>query len=348
MTKSPRITVGLPIRNGKKFLTARIESIRHQTFRDFEVVVVDGNSGDGSWEELQNWGAEDPRVRLERQKPNGIYPAFNRCVELSRGQFMYIATADDTMALDCLEKLGNALEKNPRSGIAHCPLRTIDESGKEIELGWSKTSTFARSSADFISRYHVRPVPFDAALHLLGESVYWSATQLLVRRNVYEAAGLYRGEWGPVGDFNWSMRAALVTPTVHVPDTWAGWRIHRQQATDSASLASVEHLRKAEAMIRHAVETAGQGLPVELRHLLVSKEARYFIQRRILRTELQGGKTAVGRWLIVLRNLLSGNRAALDRATWSLTRHGRWTLEDMTLFERWTGASGLDAKLCPA
>ena len=102
---------------------------------------------------------------------------------------------------------------------------------RRVSGWWSTRSVFALSSGPLLDRSHIRRAPFDGLLHLSGRSVYISITQLLIRRSLFDRIGLFESTWGSVGDFNWSMRAGLAASTVHVADTWGGWRLHAAQAT---------------------------------------------------------------------------------------------------------------------
>ena len=88
-----------------------------------------------------------------------------------------------------------------------------------------------------------------------------SITQLLIRRSLFDRIGYFNSRWGSVGDFKWNMRAGLVTNTVHVPDTWAGWRIHASQATARNDFMSAAHARKIDEMIDDAIERSRALLP---------------------------------------------------------------------------------------
>jgi len=219
------------VRNAEPYLDERIRSIRDQTVTDCEVVVVDGFSSDGSWEKVQAWAAEDPRVRLYREVPAGVYQAFNRCIELSRGEYVYIATSDDTMSPDCLEKLVNALERHPKCGLAHCGAEFIDEESQPSSFrrweDWPQVQFFG----DLMNREHIRPRGHDTVLAFALKTPYYSTTQLLVRRELFGITGPFKTLWGSFGDLEWQMRAALVAPTIHVPQKLATWRIHGNQAS---------------------------------------------------------------------------------------------------------------------
>lgn len=247
----PKISICLPNRNAGSFIGPRLDSIQAQTVRDWECIVVDGESTDGSWQEIQRRAAGDPRFRLFREPPSGIYGAFNATIQRGTAPYVYIATADDTMAPDCLEKLAAALDRHPECGIAHANVSIIDETGAPVppEHQWDRSRCGAYFG-DLLQLPHIRRAPHDALLHTMLCSIYLSTTQLLVRRSVYARAGLYRSDFGSAGDFEWAARVTWLTDTVHVPDAVATWRVHAGQATSETETAAAR-LRLSD-MVRSA------------------------------------------------------------------------------------------------
>jgi hypothetical protein len=312
----PLVSICLPNLNTLPFLSQRVETILDQTYKNWELVVSDNYSDDGAWEFFQDLARSDARISIQQTPRRGMYANWNRCVECARGDFIYIATSDDTMPPDCLEKLVAALRSNPECDIAHCPLRAIDENGNEradMNRWWSTGSIFAVSSGPLLHRLHIRQAPFDGLLHLLGGSVYISITQLLIRRTLFERVGWFESRWGSVGDFNWNMRAGLAANTIHVPDTWGGWRLHRSQATAAIRLESMEHAAKVDEMIQDAIERCEEYLPVPLRQRLVAelapeaKESRAFIRGMGARRG-----NSIRRKSFVIRRALAGSTAARE------------------------------------
>jgi len=340
MNRLTRISIALPVRNAGRFIDERIASIRSQTLPAWDVVAVDGFSQDGSWEKLQRWAAHDPRVCCEQQKPEGIYSAINRCIALARGDYLYVATADDTMAPDCLEQLAAALDVHPECGLAHCPLRVISEQGQTVDYGWERASIFVRSSAGLAARAHIRPAPLDGLLHLAGESVYVSLTQLLVRRSLFERVGLFEAQWGSVGDFNWNMRAALAASTIHVPGTWASWRLHGAQATAGAALGSPGHQLRLTSMMEHALASPSARLPAGITKALAMRWRRQLGARQKLRRALRPGTPWRTRLQALAATAEACPQAARDYVIWCLLRSGPWAVDDAALIWRWSRRAG--------
>jgi glycosyltransferase involved in cell wall biosynthesis len=223
----PRVSICVPNLNMRRFLPERLESIFGQTFQDWELFVYDSFSDDGAWEYLLGVARREKRMRLTQGPREGPYPAWNECLRQTTSEYVYIATSDDSMAPDCLEKLVAALDRNKHCDLAHCKLRVIDAEGRpKSPSNWPDATVFADGQADLIDRPHIRKAPYDGMIHLTGRHVYLSVAQLLIRRSLFSKIGAFPSEWGNISDFNWEMKAGLIANTVHVPDTWASWRIH--------------------------------------------------------------------------------------------------------------------------
>jgi glycosyltransferase involved in cell wall biosynthesis len=260
-TDEPLVSICLPNLNTFRYLPERIDTIVRQTLTNWEMIVIDGFSDDGSWEFFERLARKDPRVWIE-QAPRGLYESWNKCIRKARGKYVYIATSDDIMASDCLEKLVAALEEHSDCDMAHCNLVTIDKDGAAATgLKWPDTTVFAQGTPEWISQRHIRRAPYDGLLHLTGRMVYQSVTELLIRRSLFSRIGGFKANWGSIGDLYWDMKAGLVANTIHVPDTWASWRVYSTQQTASINFFSADHARKVGEMIGAAVTRCEAYLP---------------------------------------------------------------------------------------
>lgn len=299
-------------------------TIDAQSYQDWELLVYDSHSTDGAWEYFRQYAAREPRARIWQGPREGTPGSWTPCIREARGDYIYIATSDDTMAQDCLEKMVRALDANPDCDLAHCPMRVIDESGSPGLDWWSGNSLFARSSGDLLHRSHKRLAPLDGLLCLLGDNIYTSVTQLLIRRTLFEKIGYYQKDWGGVGDFHWNLRAGLAASTVHVPDTWGGWRVHSRQATACVELGSRDHQAKIDEMIDDVMSHLDRYLSPAERSLII---AEYEGRTRELRHHLQDHArhtTAVGRRVSLLLRALSGSRCAWQHLASLIPGRQRW------------------------
>ena len=96
----PAFSVVMPTFNSARTIDAALASVLSQTFKDLEVVVVDGVSTDDTAERVARRARSDPRVRWFSEKDRGIYDAMNRGMKLARGDWLYFIGSDDRLAGD--------------------------------------------------------------------------------------------------------------------------------------------------------------------------------------------------------------------------------------------------------
>lgn len=226
-----QVSICIPVKNTFQYLEERKQSILDQTFDDYEVIVVDDDSTDGSRQFFEQWSREDNRVSLYDGPGKGLYPGWNAALKKARGNYVYIATSDDTMAANFLEVMVKALDQNPEVAIAHAPLKVIGRNADQFNKWWAEQSPFVMSADSQLDQLYLRRAPLDGILHLLGISLYISTTQLLFRRKTIEDLGYYPTSLGSLGDYAFNCKAALQYDILHVPGTWGGFRTHDNQAT---------------------------------------------------------------------------------------------------------------------
>ena len=345
--KSPLVSVCLPNLNTFPYLEERVATIFAQTYDNWELVVSDNFSDDGAWPFFEKLARRDARVRISQAPREGLYPNWNNCIRAAQGEYVYIATSDDTMATDCLEKLVGAMESHPECDLAHCQIRRIDQQGRVKDEGVSPKSLFALSSGDLLFQRHIRRAPFDGLLHMLGPIVYFSITQLLIRRSLFSKIGFFESRWGSLGDFNWEMRAGLVSNTIHVPDTWGGFRVHPSQATARVNFTSPEFFTKLEEMIDDALVRS-----TDLTEVLPSQEKipgwwRDAQEVRGFLTDMAVRQSSLGRKLHLLGLIARGSAAARKHALARLSGRYVSVYAEPSRVEEWLSALGIDPVLLP-
>lgn len=197
----------------------------------WECIVVDGFSDNGSWEYLYDVAQNNSKFRLYQKPRKGIYNAWNEGVKLAKGDFVYIATSDDTMHPDFFSRMWATLNEHKSCDLAHCCLQIINQAGfPEAGVTWDKFLA-AQYFGELMTKVHIRHAPHDGILHAFIKTVYHSITQVLIRKKVFDDVGLFLEDGTIIADYEWGMRATLVKNTIHVPEYLATWRLHPTQAT---------------------------------------------------------------------------------------------------------------------
>ena len=124
----PKVSVIIPAYNALAYLPETIDSLFKQTFSDFEVLIVDDGSSDGT----AGWATQikDPRVRVIYQKNQGSSVARNTGISAAKGEYIALLDADDLWEPTKLEKQVRFLEQNPSVGLVDTWTILINQKGK--------------------------------------------------------------------------------------------------------------------------------------------------------------------------------------------------------------------------
>lgn len=127
---TPCVSIGLPVYNGENYLTQTLDALLSQTFADYELIISDNASTDGTEEICRTYAARDRRIRYFRNEENlGAARNFNRVFELASGEYFKWASHDDLCAPDYLERCVEALCRDPAVVLCYTRAQAIDEHG---------------------------------------------------------------------------------------------------------------------------------------------------------------------------------------------------------------------------
>ena len=167
------ISLIVPVYNAAKTLQASLDSIKAQTFRDFEVVFVDDRSTDDTPRMIESF-ANDSGVQckiLQQERNCGVAAARNRALDAAEGEFVAFVDADDTIAPQALEK-----------AVAAVSDPDVDVAGWDWTLGFETNGRYMRQ-ADY-------DTPLDALKALMGGTMRWNLWLFLTRRSLLQDNGI--------------------------------------------------------------------------------------------------------------------------------------------------------------
>ena len=130
METQPSVSIIVPIYKAESYLIRCLDSIKAQTFTDYEVIMIDDGSPDRSAMIAEGYTA-DPRFRLYRQKNAGVGAVRNRGLSLARGEYIAFVDSDDAITPDHLDKLYSAA-KADRADIVSCSCCRCNEKGEHL------------------------------------------------------------------------------------------------------------------------------------------------------------------------------------------------------------------------
>jgi len=132
--KPALVSVITTVYNAEPFLERTLRSLLNQTFSDFEAIVIDDGSTDGTADLVTGLAERDPRIRLIRQQNGGYSRAVNRGLAEARGELVAFLDHDDMWRPEKLQKQVDRMNQDPQTGLVGCFSALLDESHQCI--GW--------------------------------------------------------------------------------------------------------------------------------------------------------------------------------------------------------------------
>ena len=228
MMSAPRVTMLMAVHNGMPFLPEAIESVLSQTLHDFEFLLVDDASTDGSVDCIQSYA--DPRIRLVcNERRIGQGPSLNRGLALARGGYLARLDQDDRCLPERLSLQVNFLDSRPEIAAVGTRMFWIDARGRRQGMIGSRIDNFGA----FLGMVFTRETP-------IGHPT------AMFRRDVLQELGGYDGRYKPCEDYELWCRLALRRRQIFViPRPLVMVRVHAHQQSLTHAALRVEHTRQA-------------------------------------------------------------------------------------------------------
>ena len=227
------VSICVPTYNGARYLKSCLDSALAQTFKDFELLVVDDGSTDATRELVRQYSEGDERVRVCLNQRNlGLVANWNRCVKLARGQWLKFLFQDDLLEPSCLEEMLRA----SRSGVDLVVARRglIFEDGTPAPI----QERYRRYVDEHNLARHCRGRPYLTAgqfAEVLSRNPTFNCigepTATLIRRSAFERYGGFNRDLIILGDWECAARVAANTGLCYVDATLAHFRVHPGAAT---------------------------------------------------------------------------------------------------------------------
>jgi glycosyltransferase involved in cell wall biosynthesis len=219
----PRVSVIIPAYNSERFIGDTISSILNQTFQDFEIIVVDDGSTDGTPQVIQSFGE---RVRLISQKNKGGTAARNTGVEEAVGEYISFLDHDDLFLPEKLQLQVDFLDGHREFAGVFGWAKIFDETGK----------TVLKNNQ-----------PVESELNLDSMLVYnriMSFSQVMLRREVFDKVGKLDPRFHIASDYEFWLRMLAAGLTLTSLETFlVSYRVHGQNVSSRSGLFREEHIK---------------------------------------------------------------------------------------------------------
>jgi glycosyltransferase involved in cell wall biosynthesis len=205
MEKEVKVSIVIPTYNSARYVTAAIESVLAQTFKDFEILVIDDGSTDETREVLKKYAAP---VRYLYKTNGGVSSARNYGIEQARGKYIAFLDADDLWMPEKLEKQLAVMEADKEIGLCYAATEKVDENLAPISV------IEARAFDDYCE-----------ALLLNLNIVAGSCSSAIVRRDVARQTEGFDAEFSTCADWEYWLRLSLLTKFAPITECLVKYRV---------------------------------------------------------------------------------------------------------------------------
>lgn len=210
MSSDPLVSVVIAAYNAEAFISDALDSIQAQTYRHFEVIVVDDGSSDRTAEIVRSYSHTDDRFRLVQQKNSGVAASRNLAIQQSSGKYIAPIDADDIWYPERLEKHVRCLEASDESvGLVY---------------SWSMYLTESGSIRAYSPFGQLGPVEGNVLAILVFYNFLDNASTAMFRRSCIDAVGNYNTELKTCEDWDLYVRIAERYQFAIVPEYLIGYR----------------------------------------------------------------------------------------------------------------------------
>lgn len=239
------ISVVMAVYNCERYLEGAVKSILNQTFEDFEFIIIDDGSTDGSGDLLSKYAGQDQRIRLVRQTNTGLTKSLNSGLALARGDYIARMDADDIALPERLQKQLDAFSKDPELVLLGAGVELISEDG--IALGLRSQPS---EEAEIRRRL------------LIGDGGALTHPVVMFRRDTVNAIGGYDERFTTTQDLDLFIRLAEQGGVCNLPETLLKWRQHGGSVnhTKSSTWMKMKRMAIQGSIERMGVESFVEGL----------------------------------------------------------------------------------------
>ena len=236
--QQPLVSIVLPTYNGSRYLREAIDSCLAQTYRNWELIIVDDCSTDASAEIVAEYTSRDSRVRCIRHEINKKLPAaLNTGHAAARGEYLTWTSDDNRFLPAAIEEMTRFLQEHPAVGVVYTDCVLIDDAGR------------------YMGDFPALPASRLAYVDAVGAC-------FLYRRTVYETLGGYDVDLFLAEDYEYFLRAYRHFELAPLHKTLYEYRWHGQSLTNSANRLAIR--TSAERALRRHLPHLQRSLPQDV------------------------------------------------------------------------------------
>ncbi len=230
-----KVSVILPNYNHSKYLNQRIDSILNQTYKDFELIILDDKSPDNSAEVIESYRGHEKitHIVINEQNSGSTFKQWDKGLKLASGEYIWIAESDDYADSTFLKKCIAALESNPEAVLCYTDSNFVDENGEKTDC-WIDQLTIPENQ-ETLENGTARHLGIDFVRdYMLYFNYIFNASMVLFRHEALNniPTDFYRFFRG-AGDHIFWTEMIIGDELIHIPERLNYFRQHNNKVSNA-------------------------------------------------------------------------------------------------------------------
>lgn len=229
----PEVSVIIPVYNAEKFIKKTIESVLNQTYKDYEIIIIDDGSTDNSKKILDEF---KDKVRYFKQANSGVSSARNMAIKEAAGKYIALLDQDDIWYPEKLEKQISFIKENPNVGMVYGDCYYIDDKDKVIYRVFEDQKYYQGKIFENLVIDNFVPIP-----------------TVLIKKEVLDKTGLFLENYSYAEEYELFIRIAKDYDIGCINEVLAGYRVHDTNLSKNIDKSLQEDIRvKEDALQKYA------------------------------------------------------------------------------------------------
>ncbi|MEO6304051.1 MAG: glycosyltransferase, partial [Bacteroidia bacterium] len=229
----PLISICIPTYNGEKYLEECIDSCLLQTFKNYEIIICDDGSSDKTVEIIERYKSKHPAIKFFKNPKNlGLVGNWNKCIELTSGEWIKFIFQDDSLREDCLEKFSKEIDNSVELIVCKRNFK-LDKTPTEDEKDYyaNRVKTL-ENTGYFGSTFFAPQIISRIAAHNIALNFIAEPSLTLFRKSVINKIGLFDPELKQICDLEFMLRVASNFGLKYIPEQLCLFMIHSSSTTE--------------------------------------------------------------------------------------------------------------------
>jgi glycosyltransferase involved in cell wall biosynthesis len=236
MDKLPKVTIVIPVYNREKYLGIAVDSVLRQTYTDWELIISDDGSTDGTLDLAHNFALHDSRIRVLTAEHKGAAWALIAGFDAAKGEFIGQLDSDDVLEPEAIRLTVKALDEDKECGMVYTNYIDIDENGQKMRPGRRCSIPYSpeRMLTEFMT-FHFR----------------------LIRKSIYDKIGGFNTQFNNIEDYDLCLRLSEVTNIKKIDEFLYLYRFHPDST--KVTMNQLERINLCKEAMTQALQRRGMG-----------------------------------------------------------------------------------------